>query len=304
MYWVASYHTVLFNEHIILCADCKAVVSLVRPEYDVEEIDRRCLRKAIWETAKNKKPDPCTLMKRLYLHTYFGVERILEENAQHFWYMMRLAHAAIDDEEDARALTTTRTVAELLDRLCIKRKWEETDLLEEIVNCLPNKARASAMSLLERYNSYLDVYDGIALVQDSLTKDMAALEADEAQIPVKVTVAKDLSEFTRKDCKEMLDLLLNNSYKIPRINAKAAAVKPGSTTVFFLIDKGFMENIIQYSLEVSTLWAFQELSVTRVRIGAFELNVVQLLTQHFKETLRSGLTSGMDFVRATKVCAC
>ena len=61
--------------------------------------------------------------------------------------------------------------------------------------------------------------------------------------------------------------------------------------------------MIQYLVEASSLWACQELSVTRIQIGAFELNVVQLLTQHFKEALCSGLTSGMDFVGATKVCA-
>ena len=63
-----------------------------------------------------------------------------------------------------------------------------------------------------------------------------------------------------------------------------------------------MENIIHSSHKGSSLWAFKELCVTRVRFSDFELNVVQLLTQHFKEALHSGLTGDMDFVGATKVC--
>ena len=99
----------------------------------------------------------------------------------------------------------------------------------------------------------------------------------------------------------MLHLLLHICWQCPH-DKDIVGFEPGSTTVVFLIDRTFMENIFQYSLTANSLWAFQELRVTRVRVGAFELNVVQLLTQHFKEALRSGLTSDMDFVGATKVC--
>ena len=81
----------------------------------------------------------------------------------------------------------------------------------------------------------------------------------------------------------------------------ATAIEQGSTTVVFLIDKAFTENIIHSSRKVSSLWAFQELYVTRVSFGDFELNVVQLLTQQFKEALHSGVTGSMDFVGATTV---
>ena len=99
----------------------------------------------------------------------------------------------------------------------------------------------------------------------------------------------------------MLHMLLHICWQCPH-DEDIVDVKPGSTTVVFLIDKTFTENIIQYSLTANSLWAFQELCVTRVRVGAFELNVVQLLIQHFKEALCSGLTGSMDFVGATKVC--
>ena len=132
-------------------------------------------------------------------------------------------------------------------------------------------------------------------MQELPTSDVAVPEGTRAR--VEITVAKKITEYTSKDCKVMLHMLLHICWQCP-YDEDIVGFKPGSTTVVFLIDK----NIIQYSLTANSLWAFQELRVTRVRVGAFELNVVQLLTLHFKEALRSGLTSGMDFVGATKVC--
>ena len=280
-------------------------MTFVRPVYDVERNDRRWLRKAIKEAAKNRKPEPDKLMKTLYLHTYTCVAKILEKyGAEHIRDMVTTARTAIQlglAEGDAEALTSTLTVTDVLCRLSIPKMWNNTDLLEEIVSCLPEEARTLAMSLVDRYMLYLDVYDDVVSVQDSLTKDVA--EATEEQISVEVTVTKDLSEFTRKDCKEILHLLLLNSWNIPRnksICTEARSVS--STTVVFLIDKAFIGNMIQGSVVASSLWAFQELGVTKVVIGVFELNVVQLLAQHFKEALRSGLTGNVDFVDAIKVC--
>ena len=275
-------------------------MSCVHPAYDVEDADRRYLKKAIRTVAKNKKLDTLKLKRDLYRHTYYSVERILDANPQHFRHMVRAAELATEDEEDERRLSTACTVEELLDTLRIKTKWADTERLVEIVLCLPKEPRTLAMSLLKRYEGYLEVYDNLVPAQDSLQMQLAVPEGTKPQVPVEVTVKKRLDEFMNKDCKDIVNLLLHNSYKIPRINIMVADIQPG-TTVVFLIDKAFTENIIHSSRKVSPLWAFQELRVTRVRFGDFELNVVQLLTQHFKEALRSGLTGSMDFVGATKV---
>ena len=306
-YCVSTISYMPFNERIILCTDCKAAVSVVSPEYDVEENDRHSLEKAMKNAVRNKKQDPCMLMKDLYLNTYVCVAGILEHGVQQSRDMVRAAQTAIElglAEGEAEGLTPILTVAELLKKLHISIKWDNTTLLEKMVGRLPKEARTLAMSLLVRYNLYLDVYDDVATVRDSLTKVEAAPEVTEAQLPVEVTVAKDVTEFTGKDCKEMLDLLLRKSWKIPRNKIMVNEARSGdSTTVVFIIDKAFIQSIIQYSEEGRVLWAFQELSVTRVRIGVFEVNVSHLLTQHFKEALRSGLTGNMDFMGATKVCS-
>ena len=297
----ALYHALPINEHFILCIDRKAVVC---PEYnDVEEADRYYLEKAIKKCLKDKKLDLLKLKKDLYHHSYYYVERILEANEDYRRHMVRAAVLKTEDEEVQRALNTTCTVIELLDTLQIRTKWEDTELLAEIVLCLPKEPRTLARKLLKRYDGYLDVYDNFVSAQDSLQKQLAVPpEGTKPQVPVEVTVSKCLAEFMNKDCKDIVNLLLHMSCKIPHSKIMLTAIEPGSTTVVFLIDKSFTENIIHSSCKVSSLWAFQELSVTRVRFSACELNVVQLLTQHFKEALRSGLTGSMDFVGATKVC--
>jgi len=200
----------------------------VHPAYDVEEADRFCLRKAIMTVAKNKKLDTLKLKKDLYHHTYCSVERILEANEQHFRHMVRAAELATEDEEDAKAVTTTRTVVELLDILRIKTKWEDMELLTEIVLCLPEEPRTLAMSLLKRYEGYLEVYDNIVPAQDSLQMQLAVPEGTKHQVPVEVTVKKCLDEFMNKDCKDIVNLLLHNSHKIPRIKIMATAIEPGN----------------------------------------------------------------------------
>lgn len=282
-------------------------MSTVPPEYDVERRDRCYLQKVMKKAMKNKELDPCKLIKSLYHTTYLSVVDILEHNPQHSKKMVLAARTAIElelVEGDAKALTTTLTVAELLKILCISVRWDDTDLLEMIVEYLPEEARTLAMSLLERYNLYLDVYDEALRLKDKLKEIAAAPEVTKALIPVEVTVTKDLSEFTCKDCKEMLALLLCQAFKIPRNKILVTEARSGdSTTVIFATQKAFMQNVIQYSFEGNSIWAYQELGVTRVRIpGLFEVNVSQLLTLHFKAALRSGLTGDMDFVGATKVC--
>ena len=278
----------------------------IDPAYDVETPeagDYKYLRKATKKAAMNKKADPPqTLIMALYHDTYDRVKRILTNYKAHdFSCLMAAATAVIIvGHGDTKALDMADTVADVLDVLCVDENWKDTRLLKKIVKYLPKDARTTvAISLLDQYNSYLYVYEKGVSVQNLLSKGASAPDMTKAR--VEVTVYKDMSQFTGRDCRELMELLLYHSWQCPH-DEDIVGVQNGSTTVVFLIDKTFTENIIQYSATARSLWAFQELRVTRVRVGAFELNVVQLLTQHFKEALRSGLTGTMDFVGATKVC--
>ena len=278
----------------------------VDPAYDVETLEVRnykYLRKAIQNARKNKKTHPDTVMKALYYHTYHRVVNLTAKyGAQCFRDIMEVAKTAITMglvKGDIGDLDTADTVRDVFHVLRDDEDWKDTGLLEEIVNYLPEDARAVAVSLLDRYNSYLKVFEEELPVQELPTSDVAVPEGTRTR--VEITVAKKITEYTSKDCIVMLHMLLHICWQCPH-DEDIVDVEPGSTTVVLLIDKTFTENIIQYSLTANSLWAFQELRVTRVRVGAFELNVVQLLTQHFKEALRSGLTGSMDFVGATKVC--
>ena len=143
------------NEHLILCTDCKAVVT-VDPAYDVqtlEEGDYKYLRKAIQNARKNKKTNPHRVMQTLYHHTYHRVVNITANyGAERFRDIMVVARTAIKlrlVKGDIRALDTADTVADVLDVLHDDEDWKDTRLLEEIVNYLPEDARVVAVSLLD-----------------------------------------------------------------------------------------------------------------------------------------------------------
>lgn len=97
----------------------------MRPVFDVERSDRRWLRKAIKEAAKNRKPEPEKLMKTLYLHTYTCVAKILEKDgAEYIKDMVRTARTAIElelAEGDAEALTAALKVTDVLCGLGIQK---------------------------------------------------------------------------------------------------------------------------------------------------------------------------------------
>lgn len=297
--------TLYIKKSIIFYTDYKAAVSIASLG-DVEQTDRRYLLREMTK-AVNMGLNPYQLIKRLYANTFCRVAEILEDNKQHLKSMVRAAQTAIKlelTEGDANALTSALTVDDLLKELCISEKWYDIDLLDSFVCCLPEDAKALAISLLQRYELHLKVHNDAVMEKDSLKEHVAAPEWTGAHCLVEVTVAKDLSEFSCKDCNEMLDLLLRKAWKIPLRKGMVTETRPGfSTTVVFIIDKAFTLSIIRCSTEESVLWSFQELQVTRIRIpGLFEVNVSQLLAQHLKEALRRGLTGSMDFVGATKVC--
>ena len=277
----------------------------VHPAYDVETLeegDYKYLRKAMQNAIKNKKTNPHRVMKTLYHNTYHRVVNITANyGAQSFRDIMVVARTAITMglvQGDIRALNNADTVRDVLNAL--DEDWNDTGLLEQIVNYLPENARAVAVGLLDRYNSYVKVFEEELPVQELPTSDVAIPEVTRAR--VEITVAKKITEYTSKNCKEMLQELLHICWQCPH-DEDIVDVKCSSTTVVLLIDKAFTKNIIQYSATARSLWAYQEFSVTRVQVGDFDLNVVQLLTKHFKEALRSGLTGSMDFVGATKVCS-
>ena len=75
------------------------------------------------------------------------------------------------------------------------------------MNYLPEDAIAVAVSLLDRYNSYLKVFEEDLPVQELPTSDVAVPEETRAR--VEITVAKKITEYTSKDCKVMLHMLLH-----------------------------------------------------------------------------------------------
>ena len=213
-----------------MCTDCKSVLT-VDPAYDVETLeegDYKYLRKTIQNATKNKKTNPHRVMKTLYHHTYHRVVNITANyGAQRFRDIMVVARTAIKlrlVKGDIRALDTADTVADVLDVLHDDEDWKDTGLLEEIVNYLPENAKAVALSLLDRYNSYVKVFEEERSLQDLPTSDAAVPEVTRAR--GEITEAIKITEYTTKDCKEMLHELLHICWQCPH-DEDIVDVQPG-----------------------------------------------------------------------------
>ena len=259
--------------------------------------------------AARKKLDPSALLKELYTNTFVLVADVLERNGRHSKNIARAVQTDIDlqnVEGGADVLTPTCTVAEMLKKLRISTLWDDTRILVRMVGYLPEQARILAKRLLKRYNGYLEVFEEADELRHSIKDMLTSPALTKASMSVEVTMAKEFSKFTKKDCKEIFTMLICKAWKIPRDRIIVNGAWSGdSTTVAFSISQVYRQNIILYSFEESTMWFFQELSITRVRIpgaGLFEVNVTQLLAQRFRQAIRNGLTGNMDFVGATKVC--
>ncbi len=178
------------NEHLNLCTGDQHVVT-VDPAYDVETLeegDYKYLRKAIQNARKIKKTNPRRVMKTLYHHTYHRVVNITADyGEERFRDIMVVARTAMRFElvkGDIRALNNADTVRDVLNAL--DEDWEDTRLLEQIVNYLPENARTVAASLLDRYNSYVKVFEEKLPVQELSTSDAAVPEGTRARVEITV----------------------------------------------------------------------------------------------------------------------
>ena len=278
-------------------------VSIATPNLpDVEEIDYRCLEQVI-STAERKKLDPCRIMKSLYYNTYLRVSRILVDELC-CEDMKRVARTLITmglAEADKSELEGAKCIHQLLEVLSIPTLWHDTELLNKLIVELPEEKWRQADELLQRYGLYLKVYFGCTKVIDHPVESKVA---SETQVTLEITSVVDFNEFSEKDCRDILALLLNVAYQIPKpAVAVNGACSDNSTTVSFLVNKAFIQSImLKTCTDPLTLWVFLELHISRVRIpGLFEVNVVRLLNLQLATALRSGLNGGADFFGVTTV---
>ena len=269
---------------------------------DVEEIDRRCLERAI-RTAQRKKLHPYQIIKSLYYNTYERVSTILvhelccEDMKRAAKTLTELGLAKADSSK----LEEAKSVHQLLEVLSISTRWDDTELLSKLIAKLPVEKWRQAEELLQRYDLYLEVFSRYTQISDHPIESKVA---SESQVTLEITSVVDFSEFREKDCRDILTLLLNVAYQIPKpAVAVNGACSDNSTTVSFLVNKAFIQSImLKTCTDPLTLWVFLELHISRVRIpGLFEVNVVRLLNLQLATALRSGLNGGADFFGVTTV---
>lgn len=289
---------------LFIHAACRKVVSTAAPDLlDVEYIDRRYLEQT-FKNAETKQLNPLRIMKFLYYHTFNHVASLLEHEQHYFADMKRAAGHLIDlslVEVDMSTFMGVKSINQLLKALSISAQWNDIEVFHELIIHLPEEKRMQVQTLLERYDLYLQVYYSCIKVADNPTESKSP---SKSQITLEVTSLQEFNECSEKDCKDILRLLLNMAFKIPKGAAAVIGARPGnSTTVLFLVNKAFAQSImLKTCTDPLTLWIFLELHIIRVRIPElFEVNITNLVSLQLVTALRNGLIGGVDFIAVTTV---
>ena len=289
----------MFCLHAV-CTKAESIATSNLP--NVEEIDRQTLEQII-RAAQRKKVNLYRIIKSLYFNTYQCVSRILVHELR--CEVVKSSAKSLTELELTKAnsskLEEAKCVHQLLEVLSLPSKWDDTEVLSKLTIDLPVEKWRQAKELLERYDLYLEVFSRYTKVGDHPIESKVP---SESQVTLEITSAVDFSEFREKDCRDILELLLNMAYQIPKhAVAVNGACSGNSTTVSFLVNKAYIQSImLKTCTDPLTLWVFLELHISRVRIpGLFEVNVVRLLNLQLATALRSGLNGGADFIGVTMV---
>lgn len=296
------YEWIMFCVHAVY----RKTVSIAAPTLQgVEEIDHSSLLRSI-RAARRKKLDPCNVIKSLYHNTYMWVSGILVQEKHCFPDLIRAAKSikSLDLEKvyvSKLNFEEVKDVSDLLDILSLSAQWDDTGLLHDLIVPLPEEIRQQIKVLLARYDAYLDVYERVTEV---VHHPIEGKVASQYQVPLEVTSSQDFNDFTKKDCRTILELLLKLAFQIPKGAVEVNGAHSGnSTTVSFLVNKAFTQSImLKTCTDPLTLWIFLELCITKVRIpDLFEVNVSRLLSLQLTKALRSGLDGGTNFIGVTTV---
>ena len=273
---------------------------------NVEDSDRRYLEKTI-KTAQTKKLDPSRIMRFLYHHTFSHVSSLLENEEHYFEDMKRAAENMIDlklVDADMSNVMEVKSINQLLKALSLSAQWDDTEVFHEVIIHLVEEKRRLIQELLDRYDVYLQVYYSCKMMADNL---VVSQSASISQITLEVTSMQEFNECSEMDCKDILKLLLNVAYQIPKGAVVVNGARQGnSTTVMFLVNKSFAQRIMYKTCtDPLTLWIFLELHIIRVRIPElFEVNIIHLVRLQLATAIRNGLIGGADFISVTTVSNC
>ena len=189
--------------------------------------------------------------------------------------------------------------------------WDKTRFLRKAVESIPSSApeRSVAEDILSHYHLHLAIYERATFLKDALPIEPTNAESEKAPkeekklVPVKITSRKPISSFTCEDCYRIHARVLSKAYGIPVEMIICHGIGGGSTTVTFLILDQYVQDIVQRSTQLPTVWVLLELDIIEVSI---EVTVAGVFTfspsvDCFMTLLRGSKTFTADLLGVTEV---
>ena len=171
------------------------------------------------------------------------------------------------------AIASAESVDSLFSVMSVKRMWNNTRFFRKAVAAIPESApeRQAAEGILFHYNTHLAIYERATLLRDALAKEPKIDEKrtgsneEDKLILLKITSAKPIGGFTSEDCYRIQARVLSTAYHIPQEKIICQdADESRSTTVTFLVPCQYIHDIVQCSMQLSTVWVFLELDIIEV----------------------------------------
>ena len=255
------------------------------------------------------KKDPEKAIKSLYFNAYSMLIRILRTCYSSI--KSSAVDAALMQQVDAteEEVKQAQDLSALFRCLKINRNWNEFHFLDVAITSLPpeeSEKREAALLVLRQYKSYLRAYEKATSIKSGKSEFglfPRKRGREERWVVTKVTVDKDIDEYTYGDCLELWKLFLIKALEIPEDCIQFCDAIPGnSTTLIFMILQTFGEGTKDKLSKPAAVWVMKELGILRVYAeGVFNMDLREVLPNVLNASIRDGLKSGVDFMSITKV---
>ena len=253
--------------------------------------------------------DPEVIIKLLYSNALSTISDLLKphlmavkETAGHFLQLGLHRVAVREDIESADSIHG------LLSRMCVTGMWDKTRFLRKAVDSIPSSApeRSVAEAILSHYHVHLAIYERATLLKDALVREPTSAEHEKATneeeklVPLKITSRKPISSFTCEDCHRIQARVLSTAYDIPEGKIVChKADESRSTSVTFLIPAQYIQDVVERSTQLPTVWVLLELEIIEVTVpGVFTFSPS---VDSFMTLLTGSKTFTADLLEVTEV---
>ena len=258
----------------------------------------------------HSESDPEVIIKLLYSNALSTISDLLKPHLMAVkktagqFHQLGLHHVMVGED----IIEAADSIESLLSRMSVAGMWNKTRFLRKAIDSIPSSApeRNIAEAILSHYHVHLAIYKRVTLLKDALAKEPKrdkhenAPKEEEKLVPVNITSRKPISSFTCEDCYRIQARVLGTAYGIPEEKIVCHdADESRSTSVTFLIPAQYIQDIVQHSIQLLTVWVLLELEINEVTIpGVFTFSPS---VDCFLTLLREGKTFTADLLGVTEV---